>query len=148
MSIHLSTCPGSASPPHCHSQPHQALLRLRTLSCAISLSLPGALKAGGTLPAPVHPPLLTGQFRPPCWRKPAPDEPFSAAPGGPAWSTGCESHVAVQGRLDVLEETVEKTVEHLEVEVKGLLGLLEELAQHLPAGPLSPAPDLLGDGPF
>ncbi|XP_037660753.1 placenta-specific protein 9 [Choloepus didactylus] len=78
----------------------------------------------------------------------AADEPFSASRGAPAWSTGCDRHVAIQGRLDVMEETVQKTVEHLEAEVKGLLGLLEELAWNLPAGPLSPAPDLLGDGPF
>lgn len=42
-----------------------------------------------------------------------------------------------------MEETVEKTVEQLEAEVKGLLGLLEELAWNLPPGPLGPAPDLL-----
>lgn len=41
---------------------------------------------------------------------------------------------------------VEKTVEHLEAEVTGLLGLLEELASNLPPGPFSPKPDLLGDG--
>ncbi|OBS74640.1 hypothetical protein A6R68_14822 [Neotoma lepida] len=40
--------------------------------------------------------------------------------------------------------TVEKTVEHLETEVTGLLGLLEELASNLPPGPFSPEPDLLG----
>ena len=41
---------------------------------------------------------------------------------------------------------MEKTVEHLEAEVKGLLGQLEELAWNLPPGPFSPIPDLLGDG--
>nr|XP_021518854.1 placenta-specific protein 9 [Meriones unguiculatus] len=55
--------------------------------------------------------------------------------------------MAVQGRLDVIEETVEKTVEHLEAEVTGLLGLLEELASNLPPV-LSPQPDLLGDDLF
>ncbi|XP_006154964.1 placenta-specific protein 9 [Tupaia chinensis] len=72
-------------------------------------------------------------------------EPFSPSQGDPAWSTGCDRHLAIQGRLDVMEETVEKTVEHLEAEVKGLLGLLEELAWNLPPGSFSPAPDLLGD---
>lgn len=38
-------------------------------------------------------------------------------------------------------------MEHLEAEVKGLLGLLEELAWNLPPGPFSLAPDLLGDDP-
>lgn len=37
-------------------------------------------------------------------------------------------------------------MEHLEAEVTGLLGLLEELASNLPPGPFSPKPDLLGDG--
>ena len=48
----------------------------------------------------------------------------------------------------MMEETVEKTVEHLEAEVTGLLGLLEELASNLPTGPFSPKPDLLGDDGF
>ncbi|XP_040831984.1 placenta-specific protein 9 [Ochotona curzoniae] len=73
-------------------------------------------------------------------------EPFSPAGGDSARSTGCDQHVALQGRLNILEETVQKTVEHLEVEVKELLGLLEELAWNLPPGPLSPAPDFPGDG--
>ncbi|KAI5142431.1 placenta-specific protein 9 [Manis pentadactyla] len=72
-------------------------------------------------------------------------EPFIPSRGDPAWSTGCDRHMAVHSRLDVIEETVEKTVEHLEAEVKGLLGQLEELARNLPPGPLSPAADLLGD---
>lgn len=37
-------------------------------------------------------------------------------------------------------------MEHLEAEVTGLLGLLEELASNLPPGPFSPKPDLLGEG--
>lgn len=65
-----------------------------------------------------------------------------------AWGPGCDRHVAIQGRLDIMEETVEKTVEHLETEVTGLLGLLEELASNLPPGPFSPEPDLLGGGHF
>ncbi|KAK2501362.1 hypothetical protein MC885_020427 [Smutsia gigantea] len=73
-------------------------------------------------------------------------EPLIPSRGDPAWSTGCDRHMAVHGRLDAIEETVEKTVEHLEAEVKGLLGQLEELARNLPPGPFSPAPDLLGDG--
>uniref|UniRef100_A0A8C6RNN0 Placenta-specific protein 9 n=2 Tax=Nannospalax galili TaxID=1026970 RepID=A0A8C6RNN0_NANGA len=47
-----------------------------------------------------------------------------------------------------MEETVEKTVEHLEAEVTSLLGLLQELAWNLPPGPFSPAPDLLAEDPF
>lgn len=37
-------------------------------------------------------------------------------------------------------------MEHLEAEVKVLLGQLEELAWNLPPGPLGPTPDLFGDG--
>ncbi|KAL0615887.1 Placenta-specific protein 9 [Plecturocebus cupreus] len=73
-------------------------------------------------------------------------EPFSPPRGDTAQSTACGRHMAVQRRLDVMEEMVEKTVEHLATEVKGLLGLLEELAWNLPPGPFSPAPDLLGEG--
>ncbi|XP_062071117.1 placenta-specific protein 9 [Lepus europaeus] len=68
-------------------------------------------------------------------------EPFSTPRGDSAGS--CDQLVALHGRLDIMEETVEKTVEHLEAEVKGLLGLLEELAWNLPLAPLGPAPDLL-----
>ncbi|XP_047410565.1 placenta-specific protein 9 isoform X2 [Sciurus carolinensis] len=73
-------------------------------------------------------------------------EPLSPSQGDPAWSTGCD--IAVQGHLDLMEETAEKAVEHLEAEVKGLLDLLEELAWNLPPGSFSPAPDLLGDDRF
>ncbi|XP_070289173.1 placenta-specific protein 9 [Myotis yumanensis] len=74
-----------------------------------------------------------------------PADPSIPSRGDPARSTGCDTHVAVLGRLDVIEETVEKTVEHLEAEVKGLLSQLEGLAWNLPPGPFSPTPDLLGD---
>ncbi|KAM4852399.1 placenta-specific protein 9 [Thomomys bottae] len=75
-------------------------------------------------------------------------EPLSPSQGDPAWNSGCDRHEAVQGRLDVMEETIQKTVEHLETEVHGLLGLLEELAWNLPPTPFSQAPDLLGDDHF
>ncbi|XP_016051026.1 PREDICTED: placenta-specific protein 9 [Miniopterus natalensis] len=75
-------------------------------------------------------------------------DPLIPSRGDPARSTGCDAHMAVLGRLDVIEEKVEKTVEHLEAEVKGLLSQLEELAWNLPPGPFSPAPDLLGDDHF
>ncbi|XP_045139460.1 placenta-specific protein 9 [Echinops telfairi] len=71
-------------------------------------------------------------------------EPFSPSQGDPSWTGGCERHE----RLNVIEETVEKTVEHLEAEVKGLLDLLEGLAWNLPDRPFSPAPDLLEQNAF
>lgn len=46
----------------------------------------------------------------------------------------------------LLLQMVEKTVEHLEAEVKGLLSQLEGLAWNLPPGTFSLTPDLLGDG--
>uniref|UniRef100_A0A4X1SI49 Placenta associated 9 n=1 Tax=Sus scrofa TaxID=9823 RepID=A0A4X1SI49_PIG len=73
-------------------------------------------------------------------------EPFIPSGGDPSRSTACDRYMAIHSRLNVIEETVEKTVEHLEAEVKGLLGQLEELAWNLPPGPFSPIPDLLGDG--
>ncbi|KAG8521836.1 Placenta-specific protein 9 [Galemys pyrenaicus] len=73
-------------------------------------------------------------------------EPSIPFRGDTAWSSACDRYMAVQDRLDVIEETVEKTVEHLEAEVKGLLGQLEELAWNLPPGPVSATLDLLGDG--
>ncbi|XP_059025757.1 placenta-specific protein 9 [Mustela lutreola] len=75
-------------------------------------------------------------------------EPFVPSRGEPAWNTGCDRHMAVHDRLDVIEETVEKTVEHLETELKSLLGQLEALAWNLPPGPSGPTPDLLGDDGF
>ncbi|XP_075420325.1 placenta-specific protein 9 isoform X2 [Tenrec ecaudatus] len=71
-------------------------------------------------------------------------EPFSPSQGDPSWTSGCDRH----GHLNIIEETVEKTVEHLEAEVKGLLDLLEGLAWNLPERPFSPAPDLLEQNPF
>ncbi|XP_048191843.1 placenta-specific protein 9 [Perognathus longimembris pacificus] len=75
-------------------------------------------------------------------------EPLSPSQGDPAWNSGCDKHMAAQGRLDIMEETIQKTVEHLEAEVQGLLGLLEELAWNLPPGPFSASPNLLGDDHF
>ncbi|XP_058910269.1 placenta-specific protein 9 [Kogia breviceps] len=72
-------------------------------------------------------------------------EPFIPSRGDPAQTAGCDRRMAVRGRLDVIEETVEKTVEHLEAEVEGLLAQLEELAWNLPPGPFSLIPDLLGE---
>ncbi|EFB26939.1 hypothetical protein PANDA_011435 [Ailuropoda melanoleuca] len=81
-------------------------------------------------------------------RFPTAAEPSVSSRGDPTWNAGCDRYMAVHDRLDVIEETVEKTVEHLEAEVKGLLGQLEELAWSLPPGPLGPIPDLFGDDGF
>uniref|UniRef100_A0A8D1AQ37 Placenta associated 9 n=1 Tax=Sus scrofa TaxID=9823 RepID=A0A8D1AQ37_PIG len=81
-----------------------------------------------------------------CYRESEAAEPFIPSGGDSSRSTACDRYMAIHSRLNVIEETVEKTVEHLEAEVKGLLGQLEELAWNLPPGPFSPIPDLLGDG--
>ncbi|XP_049644052.1 placenta-specific protein 9 [Suncus etruscus] len=70
-------------------------------------------------------------------------EPSTPFHGDTAHSTGCAQDQAVQDRLEILEETVEKTVEHLETEMKDILGLLEGLAWTLPPA-LASTPDLLG----
>ncbi|XP_070352720.1 placenta-specific protein 9-like isoform X1 [Equus asinus] len=73
-------------------------------------------------------------------------EPLIPSHGDLARSPRCDRHLAVHSRLHVIEEMVEKTVEHLEAEVKGLLGQLEELAWNLPPGPFNLTPDLFGEG--
>ncbi|XP_030664802.1 placenta-specific protein 9 isoform X2 [Nomascus leucogenys] len=72
-------------------------------------------------------------------------ERFTAPRGDSAQSTVC---VAMQCHLDVIGEMVQKTVDHLRTQVKGLLGLLEELAWNLTGGPFSPVSDLLGKDGF
>ncbi|XP_023578590.1 placenta-specific protein 9 isoform X1 [Octodon degus] len=114
-------------------------------SCQLSHASP-APPPMATVQAPIRPRQEPGQREQPSLQGAA--EPLSASQGDPAWSAGCDRLVAVQSRLDAMEETVEKTTEHLEAEVKSLLGLLEELSWHLPAAPFSPAPDLLGDDHF
>nr|KAF6322718.1 placenta associated 9 [Pipistrellus kuhlii] len=106
---------------------------MRPLLCALAaLAL---LRAAGA----------DGEWGPDGRGRERPADPSIPSRGDAARSTGCDTHVAVLSRLDVLEETVEKTVEHLEAEVKSLLSQLEGLAWTLPPGPFSPVPDLLGD---
>ncbi|XP_074238579.1 placenta-specific protein 9 isoform X1 [Saimiri boliviensis] len=97
---------------------------------------------------PTQPPKVLGLKAQATISSPRAAEPFSPPRGDAAQSTACDRHMAVQRRLDVMEEMVEKTVEHLATEMKGLLGLLEGLAWNLPPGPSSPAPDLLGEDGF
>ncbi|XP_007478526.1 placenta-specific protein 9 isoform X2 [Monodelphis domestica] len=61
------------------------------------------------------------------------------------WKKWCDEHKALHNRLDVVEETLDKTVEHLESEVKNLLNLMDGIAWHL-ASELENPDNLFGDG--
>ncbi|NWU33123.1 PLAC9 protein, partial [Hylia prasina] len=45
-------------------------------------------------------------------------------------------------RLDIIEEKVIKTVEHLESEVKSLLNIISETTQNIPTAPGAPLIDI------
>lgn len=99
---------------------------------------PDAVLVGRTMRAPLGATVALLALL--CGAAAEPSIPFH---GDTTHSTGCAQHQAVQDRLEILEETVEKTVEHLETEMKDLLGLLEGLAWTLPPA-LASTPDLLG----
>ncbi|XP_051837969.1 placenta-specific protein 9 isoform X2 [Antechinus flavipes] len=73
-------------------------------------------------------------------------QPFRSSPGNAdkrmKW---CDEHKAFHDRLDIVEETLDKTVEHLESEVKNLLNLMNAIAWNLPPEPGSPTENFLGD---
>ncbi|XP_036593043.1 placenta-specific protein 9 isoform X1 [Trichosurus vulpecula] len=74
-------------------------------------------------------------------------QPFRSSPGNAdQWMKWCDEHKALHSRLDLVEETLDKTVEHLESEVKNLLNLMDAMAWNLPPDPGSPAENLFGDG--
>ncbi|XP_072484134.1 placenta-specific protein 9 isoform X1 [Notamacropus eugenii] len=74
-------------------------------------------------------------------------QPFRSSPGNAdQWIKWCDEHKALHSRLDLVEETLDKTVEHLESEVKNLLKLMDGLAWNLPPEPGSPAENFFGDG--
>ncbi|XP_020861845.1 placenta-specific protein 9 isoform X3 [Phascolarctos cinereus] len=73
-------------------------------------------------------------------------QPFRSSPGNAdQWMKWCEEHKALHSRLDLVEETLDKTVEHLESEVKNLLNLMDGIAWNLPPEPGSPAENFFGD---
>ncbi|NXK56723.1 PLAC9 protein, partial [Chauna torquata] len=48
----------------------------------------------------------------------------------------------IHERLDIIEEKVIKTVEHLESEVKSLLNIISETASNIPIAPGTPLIDI------
>uniref|UniRef100_A0A8B9FH23 PLAC9 protein n=1 Tax=Amazona collaria TaxID=241587 RepID=A0A8B9FH23_9PSIT len=54
---------------------------------------------------------------------------------------------AIHERLDIIEEKVIKTVEHLESEVKSLLNIINETTSNIPIAPGTPLIDIL-DGKY
>ncbi|KAM9070671.1 placenta-specific protein 9 isoform X3 [Sarcophilus harrisii] len=73
-------------------------------------------------------------------------QPLRSSPGNEdkrmKW---CDEHKAFHNRLDIVEETLDKTVEHLESEVKNLLNLMNSIAWNLPPASGSPTENFLGD---
>ncbi|KFQ45643.1 Placenta-specific protein 9, partial [Nestor notabilis] len=49
----------------------------------------------------------------------------------------------IHERLDIIEEKVIKTVEHLESEVKSLLDIINETTSNIPIAPGTPRIDIL-----
>ncbi|XP_027736105.1 placenta-specific protein 9 [Empidonax traillii] len=57
----------------------------------------------------------------------------------------CDEHDTIHERLDIVEEKVIKTVEHLESEVKSLLNIINETTSNIPIIPGTPLIDIFDD---
>ncbi|NXI30020.1 PLAC9 protein, partial [Sterrhoptilus dennistouni] len=73
-------------------------------------------------------------------------DPVSMVPGSLETGTWCNEHM-LHERLDIVEEKVIKTVEHLESEVKSLLNIISETTQNIPTAPGTPLIDIF-DGQY
>ncbi|NXP80001.1 PLAC9 protein, partial [Ramphastos sulfuratus] len=73
-------------------------------------------------------------------------DPVSMLPGSLGRERWCNEHDTIHGRLDVIEEKVIKTVEHLESEVKSLLNIISETS-NIPIAPGTPLIDIY-DGKY
>ncbi|XP_064001505.1 placenta-specific protein 9 [Pogoniulus pusillus] len=71
-------------------------------------------------------------------------DPVSMLPGSLGRESWCREHDTIHGRLDVIEEKVIKTVEHLESEVKSLLNIISE-TPNIPIAPGTPLIDIYDD---
>uniref|UniRef100_A0A8C8AQD8 Placenta-specific protein 9 n=1 Tax=Otus sunia TaxID=257818 RepID=A0A8C8AQD8_9STRI len=69
-------------------------------------------------------------------------DPVSVLPGRGSW---CNEHDMIHKRLDIIEEKVIKTVEHLESEVKSLLNIISETTSNIPIAPGTPFTDIFDD---
>ncbi|NXI41182.1 PLAC9 protein, partial [Galbula dea] len=74
-------------------------------------------------------------------------DPISVLPGSLGRESWCNGHDKIHGRLDIIEEKVIKTVEHLESEVKSLLNILSETMSNTPISPGTPLVDIF-DGKY
>ncbi|XP_060096746.1 placenta-specific protein 9 [Heteronotia binoei] len=57
----------------------------------------------------------------------------------------CDNHNTIHSRLDNIQEKVEKTVDHLESEVKLLLSAISDTAWNVPLAPGTPPMDIFED---
>ncbi|KAJ7417804.1 placenta specific 9 [Willisornis vidua] len=74
-------------------------------------------------------------------------DPVSVFPGSLGRGSWCNEHDMIHERLDIIEEKVIKTVEHLESEVKSLLNIINETTSNIPIIPGSPFIDIF-DGQY
>ncbi|NWY64278.1 PLAC9 protein, partial [Erithacus rubecula] len=73
-------------------------------------------------------------------------DPVSVAPGSLEGGGWCNEHM-LHERLDIIEEKVIKTVEHLESEVKSLLNIISETTSNIPTVQGTPLIDIF-DGEY
>ncbi|NWX20724.1 PLAC9 protein, partial [Aegotheles bennettii] len=74
-------------------------------------------------------------------------DPVSVFPGSPRRASWCDEYDTIHKRLDIIEEKVIKTVEHLESEVKSLLSIISETPSNIPIAPGTPLIDIF-DGKY
>ncbi|XP_054061424.1 placenta-specific protein 9 [Rissa tridactyla] len=72
-------------------------------------------------------------------------DPVSVLPGSLGIGSWCNEHDTIHERLDIIEEKVIKTVEHLESEVKSLLNIISETTSNIPIAPGTPLIDIFDD---
>ncbi|XP_015278251.1 PREDICTED: placenta-specific protein 9 [Gekko japonicus] len=65
--------------------------------------------------------------------------------GHPERNDWCDNHNTIHRRLENIQEKVEKTVDHLESEVKSLLSAVSETAWNVPLAPETPLLDIFED---
>ncbi|NXH81258.1 PLAC9 protein, partial [Edolisoma coerulescens] len=73
-------------------------------------------------------------------------DPVSMVPGSLERGSWCNEHT-IHERLDIIEEKVIKTVEHLESEVKSLLNIISETVSNIPTVPETALTDMF-DGQY
>ncbi|XP_010142694.1 PREDICTED: placenta-specific protein 9 [Buceros rhinoceros silvestris] len=74
-------------------------------------------------------------------------DPVAVLPGSLGRENWCNEHDTIHGRLDIIEEKVIKTVEHLESEVKSLLNIINKTTSNIPIAPGTKLTDIF-DGKY